>query len=193
MSNFIKSLLKQFHPDNKETGNAENFIKVKNAQLKHSKLNLRMEISMEEFLNGFTRQLGGDTIKFKPHITPDFEYSYTSPDGTKSEFKFKVIDDRNIKLRKTDNGYVIVQNVDISLFDAMFGGEFRYNVGIPMHSVNIELQPMVLFKHDEMYLYKDMEDVKKRPLPYILKFNIEKTDKDERFISKLREIYDEEE
>lgn len=192
MSNFIKSLLKQFHPDNKETGDAENFIKVKNAQIKHSKLNLRMEISMEEFLNGFTRQLGSDTIKFKPHITPDFEYSYTSQDGTKSEFKFKVIDDRNIKLRKTDNGYVIVQNVDISLFDAMFGGRMSYTVYKPYRDVDFQIKPMALFKNDEWILYKDMEDVKKRPLPYILKFNIEKTNRDERFILKMKEIYNEE-
>ena len=29
MTNFLKSLLKQFHPDNKETGDKEKFIKVK--------------------------------------------------------------------------------------------------------------------------------------------------------------------
>lgn len=192
MSSFIKSLLKQFHPDNKETGNAENFIKVKNAQLKHSKLNLRMEISMEEFLNGFTRQIGGDLIKFKAHITPDFEYSYTSNDGTKCEFKFKVNDDLDIHLRKNYDGYAIVQTVNISMFDAMFGGRMSYTVYKPHHDVHFQIKPMALFKNDEMILYKDMEDVKKRPLPYILKFNIEKTNRDEKFILKMKEIYNEE-
>ena len=192
MSNFIKSLLKQFHPDNQETGDVENFIKVKNAQINHSKLNLRMEISMEEFLNGFTRQIGDDTIKFKAHITPDFEYSYTSNDGTKCEFKFKVNDDLDIHLRKNYDGYAIVQTVNISMFDAMFGGIMTYSVYKPYRDVDFQIKPMALFKNDEMILYKDMEDVMKRPLPYILKFNIEKTNRDERFILKLKEIYNEE-
>ena len=192
MKIFIRELLKQFHPDNKETGNAENFIKVKNAQVNHSKLNLRMEISMEEFLNGFTRQIGGDLIKFKAHITPDFEYSYTSNDGTKSAFKFNVNDDLDIHLRKTNDGYAIVQRVNISMFDAMFGGRMTYSVYKPYRDVDFQIKPMALFKNDEIILYKDMEDVMKRPLPYILKFNIEKTNRDERFIKKLRKIYEEE-
>jgi len=193
MTNFIKSLLKQFHPDNQETGDKEKFIKVKNKINKKEDLNFFVSISLKEMICGkepvklgdeeFLVNGGKPTVKNRI-----FGEDFKSKDGTKFHISYLYDNcdpDLEFYLRK-DSKYkeCWVKIIEISRFDAIFGG-FKFDIDIYGIKKSFEIAPFSYIINDGEY----ETPVKIGGLPLFIKYKVKVSDKDRKIVKKIREIY----
>ena len=190
MGNFLKSLLKQFHPDNKESGDKEKFIKVKNKIDKKEDLNFFVSISLKEMIYGKAPiKLGDEEFLVndgKPTInTGLFGEEFKSKDGTKFHISYLYdnCDPDLIKKNKNHREYW-VKTIKISRFDAMFGGfDVHFNLYDDKFFFKIEPFTPIISNMEYKTNYKFAG------LPLFIKHVIKTTDKDNKIMKKLREMY----
>ena len=193
MTNFLKSLLKQFHPDNKESGDKEKFIKVKNKIDKKEDLNFFVSISLTEMIYGkapiklrdeeFLVNNGNPTIN-----TGLLGEDFNSKDGTKFHISY-VYDNCdpniNLVLKKNKNHKEYwVKTIEISRFDAMFGG-FDVHFNLYDDKFFFKIDPFTSIVPETEY----KTNYKFGGLPLFIKHVIKTTDNDIKMMKKIREMY----
>lgn len=194
MGNFLKSLLKQFHPDNKESGDKEKFIKVKNKIDKKEDLNFFVSISLKEMIYGKAPiKLGDEEFLVndgKPTIkTGLFGEDFNSKDGTKFHISYLYDNcdpDLDLLLKKDKNRREYwVKTIEISRFDAMFGGfDVHFNLYDDKFFFKIEPFTPIISNMEYKTNYKFAG------LPLFIKHVIKSTDKDNKIMKKLRKMYE---
>lgn len=193
MGNFLKSLLKQFHPDNQESGDKEKFIKVKNKIDKKEDLNFFVSISLKEMINGKAPiKLGDEEFLVndgKPTInTGLLGEEFKSKDGTKFHISYLYDNcdpDLNLLLKKDKNRREYwVKTIEISRFDAMFGG-FDVHFNLYNDKFFFKIEPFTPIISNMEY----KTNYKFAGLPLFIKHVIKTTDKDNKIMKKLREMY----
>lgn len=194
MGNFLKSLLKQFHPDNKESGDKEKFIKVKNKIDKKEDLNFFVSISLKEMIYGKAPiKLGDEEFLVndgKPTIkTGLLGEEFNSKDGTKFHISYLYDNcdpDLNLLLKKDKNRREYwVKTIEISRFDAMFGGfDVHFNLYDDKFFFKIEPFTPIISNMEYKTNYKFAG------LPLFIKHVIKTTDKDNKIMKKLRKMYE---
>ena len=193
MSNFLKSLLKQFHPDNQESGDKEKFIKVKNKIDKKEDLNFFVSISLKEMINGKSPiKLGDEEFLVnggKPTVKDRiFGEDFKSKDGTKFHISYLYDNcdpDLNLYLKK-DSKYkeCWIKIIEISRFDSIFGG-FKFNIDIYGDEKSFEIEAFPHIINNGEY----ETPVKIGGLPLFIKYKVKATDEDRKFVKWLRKKY----
>ena len=197
MGNFLKSLLKQFHPDNKETGDKEKFIKVKDKIDKKGDLNFFVSISLKEMIYGKAPIKLGDEEFLVNNGNPTintglFGEDFNSKDGTKFHISY-IYDncdpDINLVLKKNKDKSkrykeYWVKTIEISRFDAMFGG-FDVHFNLYDDKFFFKIDPFTSIVPEIEY----KTNYKFGGLPLFIKHVIKTTDNDFKMIKKLRKQY----
>ena len=197
MTNFLKSLLKQFHPDNKESGDKEKFIKVKNKIDKKEDLNFFVSISLKEMIYGKAPIKLGDEEFLVNNGNPIINTGllgedFNSKDGTKFHINY-VYDncdpDINLVLKKNKDKTkkykeYWVKTIEISRFDAMFGG-FDVHFNLYDDKFFFKIDPFTSIIPETEY----KTNYKFGGLPLFIKHVIKTTDNDIKMMKKIREMY----
>lgn len=197
MTNFLKSLLKQFHPDNKESGDKEKFIKVKDKIDKKGDLNFFVSISLKEMIYGkLPIKLGDEEFLVNngnPTINAGlFGEDFNSKDGTKFHISY-IYDncdpDINLVLKKNKDKSkrykeYWVKTIEISRFDAMFGG-FDVHFNLYDDKFFFKIYPFTSIIPETEY----KTNYKFGGLPLFIKYVIKTTDNDFKMMKKIREMY----
>lgn len=197
MSNFLKSLLKQFHPDNKESGDKEKFIKVKDKIDKKEDLNFFVSISLKEMIYGKLPIKLGDEEFLVNNGNPTINTGllgedFNSKDGTMFHISY-IYDncdpDINLVLKKNKDKSkrykeYWVKTIEISRFDAMFGG-FDVHFNLYDDKFFFKIDPFTSIVPETEY----KTNYKFGGLPLFIKHVIKTTDNDFKMMKKIREIY----
>lgn len=197
MTNFLKSLLKQFHPDNKESGDKEKFIKVKDKIDKKEDLNFFVSISLKEMIYGKAPIKLGDEEFLVNNGNPTINTGllgedFNSKDGTMFHISY-IYDncdpDINLVLKKNKDKSkrykeYWVKTIEISRFDAMFGG-FDVHFNLYDDKFFFKIDPFVSIVPEAEY----KTNYKFGGLPLFIKHVIKTTDNDFKMMKKIREIY----
>ena len=197
MTNFLKSLLKQFHPDNKESGDKEKFIKVKDKIDKKEDLNFFVSISLKEMIYGKAPIKLGDEEFLVNNGNPTINTGlmgedFNSKDGTMFHISY-IYDncdpDINLVLKKNKDKNkrykeYWVKTIEISKFDAMFGG-FDVHFNLYDDKFFFKIDPFTSIVPETEY----KTNYKFGGLPLFIKHVIKTTDNDFKMMKKIREIY----
>lgn len=188
MSNFVKKLIKHFHPDNLKTGDNDKFITLME-QIDNKDIKFSYNLSLKEVIYGKTIVIGDEEFKinsFDP-ITKKSGYNYyTSDDGTKFCIKldFDTKDEEQKLVLKPINGvWSLVKSIEINAFDAIFGNR-EVAFKIYDNEYTYEIEPFSMIKNNEYRLLKD----KLNNMKIYIKFSITYSSDDKKFIEKMKEI-----
>ena len=185
MSNFIKSLLKQFHPDNQKSGDKESFIKLKDRIDSSKELEFFVHLTIKDLVNGRKIILGDETFELNHKCNPNLlTEKFQAKDGTTFSVKYTYEKYDLQEGLEIKNG-VFIKTVELNMFDALFGDK-RIDFTIYDNKKTFYVRPFMNVKTDKLY----STDYRIRTHPLCLKFIIQITDKDEGFIEKLRKIYE---
>lgn len=186
MTNFIKSLLKQFHPDNKDSGNKETFIKLKDKIDSSKDLEFNVHLTIKDLINGKTITLGEETFELNKKCNPYLQTErFVAKDGTIFFVKYtyeKYDINEGIEIRKG----IFTKTIELNMFDAIFGDK-RIEFSIFGDKKTFYIKPYMNIKTDKTY----ETDYKIKSHPLYLRFIVQITDKDTHFINKLRKLYEE--
>ena len=123
MKIFIRSLLKQFHPDNKESGDSESFIKIKNKVNSSKELDFYYHLTVEDLVKGKIINLGNEKFELNSKCNPQLmSEKFQAKDGTKFLIKYTYEKyDLQQGLEIKDNNFIKI--IELNIFDALFGGK----------------------------------------------------------------------
>jgi len=188
MSNFIKKLIKYFHPDNLKTGDNDKFITLME-QIDNKDIRFSYNLSLKEVIYGKTIVIGDEEFKinsFDP-ITKKSGYNYyTSNDGTKFCIKLdfdKKDEEQNLELKQINGVWSLVKNIEINGFDAIFGNR-EVTFKIYDNEYTYEVEPFSMIKNNDYRLLND----KLNNMRIYIKFSINYSSNDKNFIEKMKEI-----
>jgi DnaJ-class molecular chaperone len=122
-----KELFKKYHPDNKETGDAEKFIKYKKIYdkvLKKREKNLiYTDISIEQAYFGTSIKKDSKTIIIPAGYYPKGFIEVSDKDGNKFKVKINIIpnDDEVFEYSKKLSELMITKYVHLDIFDIILG------------------------------------------------------------------------
>lgn len=188
MTNFVKELIKYFHPDNVDTGNGEKFIKLMN-QIENDKLEFIVNLSLKDAICGKTLTIGGEQFKIEPcEFMKCNVKKFTAKDGTKFHLRlhFDLEDtDEKLEIKFVGGHTTLFKEVEINYFDALFGGK-RINFTIYDNKKYIELKPFIKLNDRQEILCNR----KVNGLKLYIRFIIKESEKDKKFIEKMRELYE---
>lgn len=190
MTNFVKELIKYFHPDNVDTGNGEKFIKLMN-QIENDKLEFIVNLSLKDAICGKTLTIGNEQFVIEPYEVLDPKLickKFISKDGTKFNLRF-LIDltdsEEDLEIKFISNHTSLVKTIEINAFDAFFGGK-RVYFELYGNKKYIKLKPFIKLNNGQEIL----SDKKVNGIQLYIKFKIKESDKDIEFINQLRKIYE---
>ena len=190
MTNFIKELIKYFHPDNVDTGNGEKFIKLMN-QIENDKLEFIINLSLRDAVCGKTLTIGNEKFEIKPCevLNPKVICkSYKAKDGSQFILRFNIEnkdEEENLSIQSVNGHISLVKTIEINAFDAFFGGK-KIKFTLYGKEKYFELKPFTkLNNHDKI-----LTDKKLDWMNLYIKFIIKETDKDKKFIETLRKLYE---
>ena len=193
MSNFLKSLLKQFHPDNQKSGNKEKFILIKDKIDKKEQINFLLSFSLKEMILGNNSvKLGDEEFLInngKPLVKDRIlGEDFKSKDGTKFHITYSYDNcdpDLDLFLSKDSKyGDCLIKVVEISRFDAIFGG-FKFDIDIYGIEKTFEIEVFPHIVNNGEY----ETTVKIGELPLFIKYKVKATDEDRNFVKMLRKKY----
>ena len=188
MSNFIKELIKHFHPDNLKTGDSDKFITLME-QIDNKDLKFSYNLSLKEVIYGKTLVIGDEEFiinSFEP-ITKKSGYNcYVSKDGTKFSVRLdfdKKDEEQKLELKPINGVWSLVKNIEINGFDAIFGNR-EVTFKIYDNEYTYEVEPFSMIKNNDYRLLND----KLNNMRIYIKFSVEYFTEDRDFIKRMREI-----
>lgn len=187
---YFRKMFKKYHPDNKLTGDTQQFIKYKELYDKVQKKNTK-HISIEEAYNGSIIEY--DNIKIQ---LPKYFYNRKIKLSEESYIDLIITPQKDEKISYDKNGNLLITKIiHFNLFHIIFG--MNYNIHYLGKEIRLKVKPYEIFKLLPYIKLKNMgyplkKNTNKRSfLSLQFKFDVIKFDYVENnLLKKMRERYE---
>lgn len=197
----FNELFKKYHPDNKETGDAEMFIKYHQAYEEMINNDIVKKLPEESISITITQAYQGCIVKCKNFSLVIPEKFYPSKDsrfvkdknGTFHKIYIKIIPDKDELLTLGDkfNDINIIKYIGVSVFDIILG--FEKEITVLGETIKLKVKPYEVLRKSSIILkgkgYPQRFNPKERN-PLTIKFKFDKIDLNENDLSIIKEMRD---
>lgn len=199
----FNDLFKKYHPDNKETGDAEKFIKYKNTYdkllnsdvLKNIQNNIELDITTTQAFNGCEIKYMNYTIKIPKYFYNDKKFiSVTNKNGDVIKFFINIVPEKDESIYyNSDSDLIVIKNVHVNIFDVILGNTKTLNIF--GEEYNLKIKPYSIFHRSSIIIpnkgYKKRHSNIRNDLTIKFIFdNIELSKKDIKIIKGLSKKYE---
>lgn len=203
--NYFNNIFKKYHPDNKETGNAELFIKykktyddaIKSGIVKKIIHNEEIEITTTQAYNGCVVNCHTFDIKIpQKFYNKKQKIEVIDKNNILHKIYVKIIPEKDeiITYDKKFADLIITKIISLNIFDIILGCEKSFLIF--GEKIKIKIKPYEIFKNPIKKLdglgYPQRYNITKRN-PLYLQFKLDKidfTNKDIKYIKELRDKYE---